>query len=171
MQTTLGDLCAALHITPPSFYCAFRTREDLFLEAVDYYVKTYWSKALDRFDAQKDIYAAVEGLLADAVRIYMRHNLPRGCFVDISTIGLSPKETRIANALASQNEKTRELYRKRLMRAIADGQLAPDCDIPAIAGSLLAFVKGVAALARGDLCQSELMEIAARGVLLLPPRH
>lgn len=170
MQTTLGDLCQELGISPPSFYCAFRTREDLFLETVDYYVKTYWGKALERLAGEKDIYAAVEGLFTDAVRIYMRHGLSNGCFVDISIVGLSSGEMRIINALEAESEKTREFFRRRLMQAIEEGQIAPDSDIPAITGSLMAFVKGIAALARGSLCQSELMEIARQGIKLMPPR-
>lgn len=169
MQTTLIDLCEAMKITPPSFYCAFETKENLFLEVVEHYKNIYWNNVLERFINEKDIYAALYNFLMDAVRIYLRPNLPSGCFIDISTVGLSPKEERINHVLARSDKFTNELFRKRLMMAIDAGQIPPDSDIPAIAGALFAFLKGVATMARQGLCQSELMSIAGRGMLLLPP--
>lgn len=168
MQTTLGDLCAAMGIRPPSFYCAFGTREDIFLEIVAHYKKTYWDKALERLMRERDIFRAWGNFLEDAVRIYMRPGLPKGCFVDVSTMGLDHGETRITEALASLDRETEALFRKRLMLAIEAGELPPESNVPAIVGALTAFMKGVALLARRDVCQAELVEIARRGLALLP---
>lgn len=168
MQTTLGDLCRAMGITAPSFYCAFSTKEAIFLETVAHYRDAYWNRALERFMAEEDLFTALANFFADAIKIYLRPSLPRGCFLDISTIGLSPREKRITETLASLDQKTRELFRKRLMLAIDAGQIPPGSDIPAIAGALVAFLKGIAAMARQDICQAELLQIAARGLLLLP---
>lgn len=170
MQTTLGDLCAAMGITAPSFYCAFNTREDLFLETVNHYKELYWNGALQRLLAESNLYTAFETFFCDAVKIYLRPNLPKGCFIDISTVGLSSKESRIIDALVSLDRMTSELFRKRLMLAIDTAQIPSDCDIPSITGSLIAFMKGVAGIARQDLCQAELLKIANRGLLLLPLR-
>lgn len=168
MQTTLGDLCAAMGIRAPSFYCAFGTRADIFLETVAYYKKTYWDKALDRLMRERDIFRAWGNFLEDAVRIYMRPGLPKGCFVDVSTMGMDPGETRITEALAALDRETEALFRKRLMLAIEAGELPPESNVPAIVGALIAFMKGIALLARGDVCQAELGEIARRGLHLLP---
>lgn len=167
-QTTLGDLCAAMGIKASSFYCAFGTREDIFLETVAHYKKTYWDRALERLMREEDIFRAWGNFLEDAVRIYMRPGLPKGCFVDVSTMGLDPGETRITEALASLDRATEVLFCKRLMLAIEAGELPPESNVPAIVGALVAFMKGIALLARGDVCQAELGEIARRGLYLLP---
>ena len=168
MQTTLGDLCQVMGIRPPSFYCAFGTRADIFLETVAHYKKTYWDRALDRLMREGDVRRALATFLEDAVRIYMRPGLPRGCFVEVSTVGLDPGETRISEALAALDRETEALFRKRLLLAIETGELPPESPVPAIVGALIAFMKGVALLARGDICQAELAEVARRGLALLP---
>lgn len=168
MQTTLADLCAAMGISAPSFYCAFGTREDIFLETVAHYKKQYWDKALVRLMREEDVRTALKNFVEDAVHIYMRPGLPKGCFVDISTVGLAPGETRIIEALAALDRETEALFRKRLLRAIEAGQLPPESNVRAIVGALIAFMKGVALLARGDMCQAELIEIARHGLALLP---
>lgn len=167
-STTLGDLCEVIGITPPSFYCAFKTREDLFLETIERYMELYWNKALADFMAEEDIYKAAEDFLIAAVKIYSRPNLPRGCFIDVSAGGLSAKDTRVIEALNAQKNDARELFRKKLLAAINSGQLPPDCDVRAITGALYVFLKGLATAAREDLCQAELTEIVSRGLSLLP---
>lgn len=168
-QTTLGDLCQAMGIRPPSFYLAFGSRADIFLETVAHYRKTYWDKALEGLMREGDIRTALKNFLEEAVRVYMRPGLSKGCFLDVSTVSLDPGETRIIGALAAQGRETEALFRKRLLQAIEAGQIPPDSNIPAITGALSAFLKGIALLARGEICQAELMEIARRGLSLLPP--
>lgn len=169
MQTTMGDLCKAIGISAPSFYCAFNTREGLFIETVEHYRKVYWDKILANLMAEKDIRRAIGNFLNDAVKVYLRPTCPKGCFLDISTMGLATDETRIANAIESAEKETRELFHKRFLQAIEDGQLPCQSDIPAISGAIMAFIKGIAALARKNLCQAQLMAIAAQGLNLLPP--
>lgn len=168
-QTSLGDLCEAMGIRAPSFYRAFGTRADLFLETVAHYRKTYWDNALEDLMREGDIRTALTNFLEEAVRVYMRPGLSKGCFLDVSTVSLDPGETRIIEALAAQGRETEALFRKRLLQAIEAGQIPQDSNIPAITGALGAFLKGIALLARGELCQAELMEIARRGLNLLPP--
>lgn len=171
MQTTLGDLCKAMSISAPSFYCAFKTKEDLFLETYNYYFDHFWKDVLDRLMAEHDIYVAVQNFLKAVVKIYLRPGLPKGCFIDISTVGLSPNETRIMAALSDGENSTMALLRKRILLAVDTGQLPPASNVPVIAGALQAFLKGIATLARSDMCLVELQEISSRGLLLLPPRH
>ncbi|MDE5879037.1 MAG: TetR/AcrR family transcriptional regulator [Desulfovibrio sp.] len=168
MQTTLGDLCAAMGIKAPSFYCAFGTRAELFLETVEHYRATYWNRALERLLAEKDIFAALEHFIDDAVRIYMRPGLPRGCFIGVSTVGLAADETRIREALAASDRETEALFRSRLAEAVRAGQLPPESDLQALTGAFLAFLKGIALLSRGEVGEAELTAIARRGVALLP---
>lgn len=168
MQSSLNDPCAAMGIKPPIFYCAFSTRERLFLETLQFYAEKYWRHTLQVFSEEPDVREALHRLFENAVKIYMRPGLPKGCFIDVSTVGLSPVEVRIEKRLASMDERSREIFRKRLMLAIEDGQIPPDSDVPAISGAILAFLKGIAAMARTDICQAELASIASRGAFLLP---
>ena len=141
-QATLGDLCEAMGIRAPSFYLAFGSRADIFLETVAHYRKTYWDKALEGLMREGDIRTALKHFLEEAVRIYMRPGLSKGCFIDVSTMSLDPGETRIIEALAAQGRETEALFRRRLLQAIEAGQIPPDSNIPAIIGALSAFLGG-----------------------------
>lgn len=98
----------------------------------------------------------------------MRPNLPKGCFINISTIELPEEETRILETLSEIQIYAKNSIHKRLLTAIKDEQLAPDCDVPAITKALYTFLKGIAGVAHENMCQSELNEIANLGILLLP---
>lgn len=168
MQSSLNDLCAAMGIKPPSFYCAFGTKENLFLATLRHYLNKYWEQALNDFFAEPDFDVAFGKLFEHATKTYMRPNLPHGCFISVSTTGLGPGDKRIEEMLASMDDKSRDNFRKRLMRAIDDGQIPPDSDVPAISGAIMSFLKGIAAVARTNICQAELTAFAMRGLLLLP---
>lgn len=171
MQTTMNDLCKAIGITAPSFYCAFISREDLFIEIIGQYMRLYWNDAIDRLMAEKDIHAAIRNFFADAVKVFVRPSQPRGCFLDISLTGLPQKEARIKSALGEAEKKWKDLFSKRCRLAIAAGQLDEDSDISAIAGALFAFLKGLAGLAREDMAEDELLRIASHATCLLPARR
>lgn len=168
-QTSLNDLCGAMDIRPPSFYRAFGTRENLFLETLRFYIDKYWSHIHREFVEEPDARAAFAKLFDRAAKIYTRPGLPKGCFIDVSTVGLGPDEIRIKETLAAIDEDTRERFRKRLMRAIDEGQIPVESDVPAISGTVMAYLKGIAAMARADICRAELAAIASRGLLLIPP--
>lgn len=169
-QITMMDICKAIGIKPPSFYHAFGSKEDLFLKTLSYYGERYWNDVVDNFMAEADIYKAVEYFFEAAVGIYMQHDLPKGCFIDISTIGLSTSEQRINEALEENQRQTKNMLRKRLLIALDAGQLPHDCNVPAITGALYTFLKGIAAMAREHICQAELKEISKLGLSLLPPK-
>lgn len=169
-QTTMTDICQALGIKPTSFYYAFGNREELFLKTLNYYIDIYWNKITDNFMEEPDIHKAVRILFKSAIQVYTRASFPKGCFIDISTVGLNERESRIHDALSEIQLSGKNNIRKRLLMAIEAGQLPPDCDVPAITNALYTYLKGVAAVARGNMCQVELNEIAELGELLLRPR-
>lgn len=169
-QTTMSDICHAIGIKPASFYKAFSNMEDLFLKTLNYYIEIYWNKITDNFLSEPDVYEAVKKLYESAIQVYMRKNLPRGCFIDISTIGLSKNEHKIYAAILEIETKAKNNFRKRLLIAIESGQIPSNCDVPAITNALYTFLKGISIVSLGNICESELNEIANLGLSLLPPR-
>lgn len=170
LQTTLAQLCKAMGINSPSLYCAFKSKADLFLEALSYYKKTYWSEAFGRFIENADLYDATKNLFADAARILLMPGAPCGCLTVFSAMTLPPREDRVLKAITRMRMETKKIFRDRLMVAVRDGQIPPDSDIPAISGALVNFFEGLSLQARENLCQKELMRIAALGVKILPAR-
>lgn len=170
-QTTMTDICQALGIKPTSFYYAFGSKQELFLKTLNYYIETYWSDITNSFFSEFDIHDAVKKLFKSAIQVYMNPDLPKGCFMDISTIGLSDDEESIKEALLELQIDGKNNIRKRLLMAITAGQLPYDSDIPAITNAIYIYLKGISAVARENVCQAELNQIASFGVLLLHHRR
>lgn len=169
-QTTMSDICHAIGIKPASFYHAFANKESLFLKTLNYYAENYWNEITNIFMSEPDIYKAVKMLFESAIQVYMRPNQPKGCFIDISTIGLSKCNDKIHDSILEIETNAKNNIRKRLLIAIKSGQIPANCDVPAITNALYTFLKGISIVSLGNICESELNEIANLGVSLLPPR-
>lgn len=169
--TSVAELCQAMNINPPSLYCCFGNKAELFLEAVRHYEEKYWQAPAKRFMEEPDIYKAVEGYFNDASRILLAPHTPCGCMLVLAAINISPDEKKIIGAIRSMRMETKKMFADRLARAIQDGQIPPDSDVPALSGSLTTFLEGLSLQARDKPFLSELLSMAAYAPRILPPRE
>lgn len=169
--TSVAELCQVMDINPPSLYCCFGNKAGLFLEAVRLYEDMYWKLPAKRFMEEKDIYKAVEDYFNDATRILLSPHTPCGCMVVLAAINISPEEKDIIEAISAMRMETKKMFADRLARAIKDGQIPPDSDVPALAGALNTFLEGLSLQSRDKLFLSELLNMAAYAVRILPPRN
>ena len=170
MQTTMTQLCRVMGIKSPSLYCAFGSKAQLFLEALAFYKTTYWGPVFARYLEEKNLYEATKNLFAATARILLSPDAPCGCLTVFSALTLPAREDGILATIATMRADTRQVFRERLKMAVRDKEIAPDCDIPAITGSLTNYFEGLTLQAREqDICLAELLAIALRGVKLLPP--
>lgn len=171
LQTTMIQLCQAMGIKSPSLYCAFGNKADLFLEALTCYRQTYWQDIFNEFMQIRDLYEAARRLFTESARVLLLPDAPCGCLTVFSALTLPARETKILQTIMTMRQQTRKMFRDRLMLAIKDGQIAADCNVPAIAGALTNFFEGLTLQARDeDICLMELTDIALLGMKLLPPR-
>lgn len=169
--TSVAELCQVMNINPPSLYCCFGNKAGLFLEAVRHYEEKYWEEPARRFMEEPDIYRAVEGYFNEATRILLAPHNPCGCMLVLAAINIAPEEKEIIEAIRAMRMETKKMFADRLARAIKDGQIPPDSDVPALAGSLNTFLEGLSLQARDGLFLSELLSMAACAVRILPPRQ
>ena len=165
------ELCEVMGIRAPSLYAAFGNKAGLFLEAVDYYEKTYWAGVEARFMAEPDLYRAVANFFIDAAKILLSPETPCGCLVVLAAVNISADEKEVIDAIKKCRFTMKAKFSERLRRAIQDGQIAPDTDVPALAGALNTFLEGLSLQARDGLFLSELKAIAVHAVRLLPERR
>ncbi len=167
---SVAELCRAMDINPPSLYAGFGNKAALFLEALRHYEKTYWEEPARRFSAEPDLHAAVSGFFREAARILLSPQSPCGCMVVLAAVNISEEEKEIIAAVRELREATGKMFAERLKRAIDEGQIPADTDVPALAGALNTFLEGLSLQARDGICQHELMAMAAFAVRLLPEK-
>lgn len=170
-QTTMVLLSEAMGIASPSIYCAYGNKASLFLEALRYYQKTYWDPLYEEYKRPSDIYEATEHLFTQAAHILLAPNAPCGCMIVMGFLNLPENEQELRKVIADRRDHTRAMFRDKLKEAVKKGEIRPDCDIPGITGALHNFFEGLSIQARGDVCLSELLAIAKKGVQLLPQRN
>lgn len=167
---SVAELCKAMEINPPSLYATFGNKASLFLEALRHYEHTYWDAPARRFLAEPDVHAAVEQFFREAAEILLSPETPCGCMVVLAAVNISEDEKEIIAAVRDLRLATKTMFADRFRRAIQDGQIPADTDVPALAGALNTLLEGLSLQARDGLFQSELKAIAAHAVRMLPPR-
>lgn len=168
---SVAELCQAMGINPPSLYATFGNKSSLFLEAVRYYERTYWDAPAKRFLAEPDLYRAVGNFFSESAQILLSPDTPCGCMVVLAAVNISEEAKEIIEAIRNLRLATKQMFADRLRRAIQDGQILPDTDVPALAGALNTMLEGLSIQARDGLFQSELKAIAAHAVRMLPGRN
>lgn len=169
--TSIATLCEAMGINPPSLYCCFGNKAQLFLEAVRHYENAYWREPAARLLAEPDVYKAIDDFFHKAARIMLSPHTPCGCMVVLAAVNISPEETEIIDAIRAMRMETKKMFSDRLARAISDGQIPPETDVPTIAGSLNTFLEGLSLQARDGLFLSQLLDLASCAIHILPPKN
>ena len=140
--TSLSDLTEAIGITPPSFYFAFRSKEELFKLVVERYfaihrdrVEVACQEPTARAVAAKMFYGYAEVITSPS------H--PPGCLGLNSALPCSLANP-VRNWLADLRKQLRLKLRKRFIAARAGGDLPSDTDPDALARLAVTVAWGIA---------------------------
>lgn len=165
---SVAELCKAMNINPPSLYCSFGNKAALFLEAVRYYEREYWQAPSERFMHEPDIYKAIKDYFNVSAEILLSPDKPCGCMLVLAAVNIAEDEKEIIESIRQMRKETKKMFADRLRRAIQDGQIPADTDVPALSGALNTLLEGMSLQARDGIFQSELKAIAAYAVRMLP---
>ncbi|CAJ0692661.1 TetR/AcrR family transcriptional regulator [Ralstonia wenshanensis] len=167
---SVTELCAAMGINPPSLYAAFNNKAKLFLEAVDFYERTYWDAIWDAMNTEPDVYRAIGDFFEASAHILLSPDAPCGCLVALAAVNVSPESVEVSEAIEQLRQQGKELFVKRLRRAVKEGQLPARTDIKSLAAALNTMLEGMSIQARDGLSVDEMTRLAAHAVRLLPDR-
>jgi AcrR family transcriptional regulator len=159
---SLADLQRAMGgITAPSFYAAFGSKEKLFREAVELYSSTLGRPMMDTLAAEPSVRAALEALLNASVAAFTKPGKPRGCMLVFSAINVTPANQAIQYYLQQMRARRRKLIRRRLERAVTQGELPSGVNSKALASFFTTMIDGMAIQAR-DGASRQTLRLAAR---------
>ncbi|WP_336489896.1 TetR/AcrR family transcriptional regulator [Methylobacterium nigriterrae] len=165
---TMGELCAAMGINPPSLYAAFGNKASLFMEAVKHYETTYWAVPWQKLAAEPNMRRAMEHFLLDAAAVLSSLDAPCGCMVVLSTANVSPEAQDVHDAMRALREVSRTNFRQRLERALKAGDLPVGADVEALAAVFTTLLQGMSVQARDGAPREELERIARASLAMLP---
>jgi len=146
--TSISDLSAAMGIHAPSLYATFGSKEELFREAVALYDTLEGSATARGLGDAPTAREAVEAMLRLHVESYTDPDTPAGCLIVLGATTWTPHNEAVREYLAGLRAKTHEALRARFARGIAEGDLAPETDIEALAAYFNTVLEGLSIQAR-----------------------
>lgn len=174
--TTLEELLEAMGgITAPSLYNAFGSKEELFKEAVDLYVLTIAQKSVEALENAPSARVGVESMLRIATTGFSRPGRPRGCMVTTSAAKCARGNEGAEAYVRSLRIKAPDAIKRRLKRALEEGELPASVDTDRMAAFYATVAQGLGVRAGDGVSRAELMAVvdgamAAWDGLLKAPR-
>ncbi|WP_446743391.1 TetR/AcrR family transcriptional regulator [Silvibacterium acidisoli] len=166
-QTSLAELTAEMGVTPPSFYFAFASKDNLFRKVVDYYASNYlafMNEALLKPTARK----VAETILFGCVEAYTRSGMPPGCLIVNNSMPCADDALEIRRELSQARDVRFKQLRKRFRDAKAAGDLPIDSDPAELARYLMSLRWGMAIEAQSGATRRDLEKIAERALQAWP---
>jgi AcrR family transcriptional regulator len=156
---SLDELLRAMGgITPPSFYAAFGSKEELFLEVVQLYQRSSGSAPARALETSP-VRNGIEGMLRAAVDQFDNSAVGRGCLLVLGAPTRTRTNAGVHERLRDMRCRVPELLEKRLRRAIADGELPATAPVSAIAAFFTTVMHGLAVQARDGASRQTMLAV------------
>jgi TetR/AcrR family transcriptional regulator, copper-responsive repressor len=168
---SVADLSRELGINPPSLYAAFGDKRRLFEEAVGCYLGGEGSFAQRALTEEPTAKAAVARMLTDAAKNFTAWPNPPGCMVVLAATNCADEDQNVAAFLRSRRQAAEREIRKRIRRAISEGELPPDTEPGQLAGFVASVFHGMSLKARDGASRHELEWIATQAMAAWPAEN
>ncbi len=163
-KSSVKNLAETLGMTRSSFYNAFGTREDLFLETVPLYAKQSPDAILNEAQSGPVLPAVVEMFRA-ICRTRAADPEARGCMIINTICEICPDTDGLGRDLQNMIEASTTRFEDLMTHARENGELPPDADPHAIALALQNLMIGLNVYSKVQRSESELW-LSARTTLM-----
>ena len=161
--TSVSALTAAMGITAPSLYTAFGDKKNLFLEAVQHY-SSGSAAAEQMIDEAATARDAAWALLHGAVISFTGDDTPAGCLLASAAVSCSDEASDVRDELAAIRQRIETRLRKKILRAIKNGELPKQKDADAMSGHVMAVIQGMSTLARDGASRDKLTRVITQAM-------
>jgi AcrR family transcriptional regulator len=156
---SLPELTSAMGIHSPSLYAAFGSKEALFREALDLYGESEGSGLWDAISVAPSAREAVAELLRSSAVAFTRPQRPAGCMIALGELQATGANAEVRRDLRRRRERGITILRRRLERAVRDGELAARTDCEAVASFYATVQHGMSIRARDGASRDDLVAV------------
>ena len=165
--TSMTDLVSRLGIARASIYGTFGNKQDLYLKALERYLRARDPDVVEVLSQPGPALPAVRAL----VRAYAEQSLcderRRGCMVVNAAVELMSRDPQVARRVESSWDTLETALTSALARARAQGELPADRDPAALARFLLVVLQGLRVLGRAEPHPTRLRDAAEQALAAL----
>lgn len=166
--TSLHDLVGAMGLSRSSFYDTFGSKHELYLSALDRYIKTAGERGalalIDRADSAKAGIAAVFDHYIDQM---VGQDERRGCFVVNCAVELAPHDPAAAARCRAGIARTEDAFYRAVRRGQESGEIRADRDARALARYLASNLNGLLVMAKADPDRAALEDVVRLALSVL----
>lgn len=156
---SLPELTSAMGIHSPSLYAAFGSKEGLFREALDLYGESEGSGLWDAISVAPSAREAIAELLRSSAAAFTRPQRPAGCMIALGELQATDANADVRRDLRRRRERGVAILRRRLERAVRDGELAARTDCEAVASFYATVQHGMSIRARDGASRDDLVAV------------
>jgi AcrR family transcriptional regulator len=160
--TSIADLTQAMGIGSPSLYAAFGSKEALYADALDFYIRVHERSAWQGFSEAQTAREAVHRYLFDSAAGISATCL--GCMVTLSAVGGEGHADLGAHVQAMRASGFARI-KARIERGIDEGDLPAGLDAHALARFVQCIQNGMSLLTRDGATHAELEQVADSAML------
>jgi AcrR family transcriptional regulator len=168
---SMNDLCEAMGIRSPSLYAAFQSKEALYIEAVEEYVRIFAPRVWGRLAEAPTARAGFEDFLLAAAESMAKTSVkPGGCMATLTALG-DECPVAVTSVVTGIRQQMLSMLQSRLESALAAGELAASTDLNSLGRFFLSTYQGMAVQARDGATRAQLKDIAKTAMMAWPDRH
>lgn len=165
--TSMADLVGHLGIARASIYATFGGKHDLYLKALDLYLRTRDPDVVDVLSQPGPALPAVQALIRAYADQSVHDDRRRGCMVVNAAVEVMSRDPQTARKVEASWNTLETALTSALTRARAQGELPAGKDPVAVARLLLVILQGIRVLGRGHPDPARLRDAADQAVALL----
>ncbi|MEV3925388.1 TetR/AcrR family transcriptional regulator [Actinomadura coerulea] len=164
--TSMADLVAHLGIARASVYATFGGKRELYLKALERYVRDTDPKIAEALSQPGPVLPAVRALIERYAEESARDRPRLGCLVVNTAVELAGRDPQAARLVEASWNFLEASLTTALTRARAQGELAPDKDPRALARLLLVLFQGMRVLGRAPADDHRLRDATRQAAAL-----
>lgn len=165
--TSMADLVEHLGIGRASLYATFGGKHDLYMKALERYVRTREPDPVELLSQPGPALPAVRALVELYTEDSIRDLERRGCMIVNAAAELLPGDEQVERFVEANWTGLETALTSALIRARAQGEIAADADPRALARFVLVFLQGLRLMAKVHSDPGRLRDAAAQALRLL----
>jgi TetR/AcrR family transcriptional repressor of nem operon len=165
--TSMADLVERLGIARASIYTTFGGKHDLYLKALDRYLRTRDPDLVELLSQPGPVLPAVRALVELYANDSACGDRRWGCMVVNAAVELVPSDPQTARRVAASWDTLETVLTSALTRARAQGEISEQKDPRALARFLLVLLQGIRVLGRAPADPGRVRDAAAQALSIL----
>ena len=159
-NVSFNEIGHAVGLTRASLYNAFETKEALFIEALEQYLKNSPAAALENIEKDDLVGPALYSFFKDLAKTYAADHKNRGCMAVNCMNELMNGDEDLNKHVAKMYEDLKKRLKTLIQQAIDQKELPKDTDVEVTANMILVFMNGFSVFSKSKTSEVKLKFIA-----------